>query len=140
MHRRLLRLRAAQLLHPLARGRDGHEIRLGEVAVVLRVLLGAARRGDAGVFVEVARLLHHPTAGLQDPCLPLDLRAHRSLDRAQGVDVLGLRARAPRIARQVEREVGVAAQRPFLHLDVGDAEAAHDVAQLRDVGACHLGG
>ena len=37
----------------------------------------------------------------------------------------------------VQRHVGVAPERAFFHLDVGDTEPAHDVAQLGDVGASH---
>ena len=55
--RRVLGQGRAQLLDPLARGRDRDEVRLGEVAVVLGLLLDAARGGQPGVLVPVPGLL-----------------------------------------------------------------------------------
>ena len=45
--------------------RDRHQVGLGEVAVVLRLLLGPARGGGAGVLVEVPGLLDDPAAGVE---------------------------------------------------------------------------
>ena len=103
------------------------------------MLLGSAGRGHARVLVEVTRLLHDAPTGGEDGRLALDLGSHGTLHRAQGVDVLGLRACAPGLAGKVEGEIGIAAQRALLHLDVGYAEPPHDVAQLGDIGASDLG-
>jgi len=90
--------------------------------------------------VEVPGLLDHPAAGEQYGRLPLDLRVHSTLDRAQRVDVLGLTARAPRLTRSGQRHIDVAAQRALLHAHVRHPERAHQVAQLGDVGTGDEGG
>ena len=78
---------------------------------------------------------------VEDGGLAAHLEAHRPLDRAQRVDVLGLGAGAPlEAADRGERDVDVAAQVALLHPDLGDPERPHDLAQLGDVGAGHLGG
>ena len=116
-------------------GRERHEVGLREVAVVLGVRLDPARGGDAGVLVEVPRLLDDQVAGGQPGRLPGDLVADRPLDAAQRVDVLGLGAGAQRHRRLPlgnllpEGDVGVAAQRTLVHPDVADAQRPEQVAQ-----------
>ena len=86
--------RGPQLLDPLARRRDRHQVGLGEVAVVLGVGLLAARGRDAGVLVPVPGLLQDRAAPAEDRRLAADLVADGALDRPQRVDVLGLGAGA----------------------------------------------
>ena len=65
--------RRAHLGAHLVGRRDRHEIGLGEVAVVVRLFLRAARDRAAAVFVPVPRLLHDPLAGLDQRRLPFGL-------------------------------------------------------------------
>ena len=130
--RRRLGQRGPQLLDPLARRRDGSEVGLGEVAVVVGVGLLPAGRRAAVALVEVPGLLHDLLAGVEERRVPADLVAGGPLDRAERVDVLGLRAGAELVtAERLEGQVDVAAQRALVHPDVGDAEAADEVAQVR---------
>src|SRR5262245_9100490 len=89
-HRRWLGQRRPQLLDPLARRCDRHQVGLGEVAVVLGFFLAATRGRDAGVLVPVAGLLRHPATVAEHRGLPADLVTQRPLDTAQRVDVLRL--------------------------------------------------
>ena len=142
--------RARRRVDPLGAGLDRDEVGLGEVPVVLGLLLGPARRRDAGVLVPVPGLLHDPLPGVEPRGVPGHLVPHRALDAAQRVDVLGLRAGAERdgvLLRAggvadlgAQRHVGVAAQRALLHPHVGDAEPAQDVAQRADERLGDLGG
>ena len=135
--------RRRQLRHPgpdafahRAVGRHGHEVGLGEVAVVVRLFLCAHRVGDAGVFVPVARLLHDALAGIQQRALPLDLVFECPADRTDRVHVLDLDLGAERLgALRAQRHVGVDAERALFHLHVGDADRLQDAAQLVHVGA-----
>ena len=58
---------------PSSAGGHGNQIRLREVAVVLRLLLDPTRRGAAVVLVEVTGLLNDRAAGREHGCLPTDL-------------------------------------------------------------------
>ena len=136
LRRGVLRQRAAQLLDPLPRRGDGHQVRLREVAVVLGVGLLATRRRDAGVLVPVAGLLQDPLPRVEDRGVPRHLVADGALDRAQRVDVLGLGPGAQHVGplgRQ--RQVDVGADRALLHPGVRDAERDDQVAELSDVRA-----
>ncbi len=114
---------------------DGGDIRLGEVAVVLRVLLRA--HGEARVLVLV------PAAGLLDDRLVVHLNAlllaaglvaDGAGDRLEGVEVFHLGAGAQLCrAHRADGEVHVAAQRALLHLAVGDAEVLQRGAQLLQI-------
>ena len=70
--------------------RDRRQVGLGEVAVVVRLLLGAQRRDRLGPRVEVQRLLLDRAAGAQDRLLARDLGADAALDEAERVHVLEL--------------------------------------------------
>ncbi len=58
---------------PLVVDLHGHEVGVGEVAVVVRHFLRAERLRGAGLAVVVARLLHEGAAGLHDSELAGDL-------------------------------------------------------------------
>ena len=84
-------------------------------------------------------------AGAQQRLLARDLGVDAALDVAEGVHVLelGLRAELVR-ADRTDRDVGVAAQRPLLHVHVADAEPAQRRAQqgqplARLRGRAHVG-
>ena len=121
-------------------GRDRHQVRLREVAVVLGVGLLAAGRGDAGVLVPVPGLLEDRLPRVEHGGVPRHLVADRTLDRAQRVDVLGLGAGPERVgALGRERQVDVGADRALLHPGVGDPERDDQVAELGDVRPGDLG-
>ena len=84
----------AEPLHELALGLDRHEVGLGEVPVVVRLLLRAARRQRPARRVEVVRLLLDLSPALPDADLPLDLGLDPARDEVERVHVLDLRARA----------------------------------------------
>ena len=91
---RHLRQGLADLLNPLAGDNHRRQIRVVEVAVVLRGLLRAALRGRAIRFLVVAGFLDDLATVDKHLRLALHLKTHRLLDRAQGVDVLGFGTRA----------------------------------------------
>ena len=66
------------------------QVRLGEVAVVVRLLLRAHGVGAALGVVPEARLLHHAAALFQHADLALDLILQRRANVAEAVDVLDL--------------------------------------------------
>ena len=109
---RRLGQRAAQLLHPLPARRHRHQIGLGEVAVVLRLLLARGPAWSSPVSscqCRVSCLIVSPACSTGR--LPGDLVPDRPLDRAQRVHVLGLGPGAERcVRRRPERDVRVAAQ------------------------------
>ena len=118
--------------------RDRHQVGLGEVAIVARLFLVPLAAGDVGRVVPAAGLLGHvaqPLAGLlPDFVLPLGLVLHRPLDGPEAVHVLdfddrrGDRLPVGRVDVQVD--VGVDAQAPFLHVAVGDAQIGEQQLQL----------
>ncbi len=80
--------------------------------------------------VEVVGLLSHLFARLPDADLPRDLGVDPARDEVEGVHVLDLRARAELIgAAGAHGHVGIHAQRPLLHLRVGDAQLDDGLAQ-----------
>ena len=124
-----------------ARRLDRQQVGLGEVAVVVGVRLGAAGGGGAGVLVPVAGLLRDRSALGEDRRLPLDLVAHRPLDRAHRVHVLGLGAGAELLLpARAQRHVRVAAEVAALHARLADAERPHDVADRPHVRLADLRG
>jgi hypothetical protein len=106
------------------------QVGLREVAVVVRLLLGAQRRDRLRPRVEVQRLLDHDAARGQQRLLPGDLGADPLLDEAERVHVLQLGLDPQlRAAGRADRDVRVAAQRALLHVHVADAELAQRRAQ-----------
>ena len=113
---------------------DVDDIRLGEVAVVVRILLAAHIHGGAGVGVEVQRLLHHMSALFQDIPLALSLIVDGGKHGGEGVEVLHLRPGTQLLrARPPEGQVHVAAEGTFLHAAVGYPGGAHDALELLQV-------
>ncbi|OPZ80038.1 MAG: hypothetical protein BWY79_00031 [Actinobacteria bacterium ADurb.Bin444] len=95
----------------------------------------AAQSGDlARGRIEVHSLLDDGLAHLQGQNLPLDLSFQATLQKAERVHVLELSTCAERRAGTVHRDVGVAAQRAFLHIHIGYVELLQQVAQLGEVG------
>ncbi len=112
-------------LHPLGRDHQRRQVGVGEVAVVVRVFLGAHGTRLAGVGVEQHGGLLDRAAVFERVDLPVDLVVDRLLQEAEAVQVLDLAARAEGIARLAHRHVGVAAEAAFLHVAVADAQPHH---------------
>src|SRR5262245_34821336 len=75
--------------------------------------------------MEVERVLDDSLPALQEAALTLDLGLDASLQEAEAVHVLELGLRAELIrSRGPDGDVRVDAQRPLLHVHVGDAELA----------------
>ena len=115
------------------------QVGIGEVAVVVRFLLGAHGARLALVGVEQPRFLIDPAAVFQNVDLPAGLHLDRLADEADRVDVLDLAARAELAAGLAHGDVHVGAQVALLHVAVAGAEIAHDAAQLGHVGLGLLG-
>ena len=122
-----------RLLEHLGGRRDRHEIRLREVAIVVRLLLRAQRGERAASWIEVQRLLCDFAAAFDNRALALDLSRDAALEEAKRVHVLELGFRPERRrAGRAQRDVGVGSQRALLHVDVADAEASERRAQQRE--------
>ena len=79
----------------------------------------------------MAGVLLHPLARVEDRRLPAHLVLQGPLHRPEGVEVFHLGPlRKLGLAKRPQRDVGVAAQAPLLHLAVGDARVKEDRAQL----------
>ncbi len=138
--RRLGNLRPERV-DELAGRLDRHEVGLREVAVVVRLFLRAPSRERPGRRVEVVGLLLDLAARLPDPDLALDLGVDPAGDEVERVHVLDLRARPQLVgAGRPDGDVGVDAQRPLLHLRVGDPELDDRLAQELEEPLRLLGG
>src|ERR1017187_7191077 len=106
---------------------DGHKVRIGEIAVIVRHFLRPERFRLPRLAVVVAGLLHHRPSGLDDRNLPADLEGDPVADKGEGVQVLELDLGAERGgARRPYRDVRVAAQLALLHVAVRDPSVDHD--------------
>ena len=112
---------------------ERQQVGVREIAIVVRLLLGAHRPGFALGGIEQAGLLLDPAARLDQLDLAPRLVVDRAADEAHRVQVLDLGAGAERRARPADRDVGIAAQRALLHVAIAGAEVAEDRAQLAHV-------
>ena len=136
---RHLRHLRGQTLDVLLGDVQHHQIRIREVAVVVRVGLDATAGGGLRGLVPVAGLLQHLAAVVQDGGLAADLVLDGLLDAAERVHVLGFGAGAERVGRvAAQRHVHVGAHVALLHAGVRDVQRTHDVAQRTHVGAGDL--
>ena len=123
----------AHAVDPLLARVERHKVGLREVPVVIGVLLRAQRVRTALGVVPVAGLLADGATGLDDVDLTARLVVDGPAERADGVHVLDLAARAERGAGPVHRHVGVDAHRAFLHLCVGRTDGGDNGTQFRRV-------
>src|SRR5471032_371752 len=136
---------ASQALDSFLRRVHRHEVRLREVAVVLRLLLGAHRRRLLVARHEVERLLLHLTAGLVDLDLPRDLALDSLRREVERVHVLQLGAGTQLVAAlRAHRHVYVEAHRALLELGIREAELDDGLPQqvqeaLRSIGVVDVG-
>ena len=132
--------------------RHRHEVGLGEVAVVARLLLLPLGPGDAGRIVPAAGLLGHlphlDLRGLPLPPLPRGLVDQRPLHRSKGVHVFDFDDRrlgdavvgpCPALQRNVEVHVGVDPETPLLHVAVADTEIHQQEFEFIEPGPGLLG-
>ena len=90
---------------------DRQEIRIREVTVVVRLFLAAHRTGFVAVGIVEARFLDHLAAAFQHLDLAINFVKDCALQKAEGIEVLGLCARAELIsAGAPHRDVGVTAK------------------------------
>ncbi len=92
--RRQLRHLALHAIDPRCVDNERHQVRIGEIAVVVRVFLAAHRTRLALVRIVKARFLHNRTAVLDQLDLPAYLILNRLFEKAERVEVLDL-ARVP---------------------------------------------
>ncbi len=120
---------------------ERRQVGLGEVAIVVRLLLGAHGISAAFSRVPEAAFLHHAAAGFDDLDLALNFIFQSRADEAEAVDILdfGFGSEFVR-ALQSDADVGVAAQRSLLHVAVGDAGVEENFFQAREVFEGFVGG
>src|SRR6185369_861913 len=133
--------RQTRILDPVIADDQRYQIGIGKVAVVVGVLFTPHGAGRAAVRVEEARLLMYLPSLLVDLDLPLDLVLYSLFHETERVDVLGLGPGAELVrADRHDRNVRIAAEAPFLHVAVADAEIDDDLVQLLQVGDRFVGG
>src|SRR5580700_3169665 len=115
------------------------EVRLGKVAVVVRLLLAPLRDGAPLRLDPAPRFLNKGASGVEHAALPLDLRLERVLHCAERVHVLDLDLDAKLLGTaRTQRDVGVAAERSLLEVAVVDADVHQDLPQAHQVLARRL--
>ena len=130
-----------------ARGidRERWQVRIGKVAIVVRIFLAAHRPRLVPVGIEEPGFLHDGAALLDQLDLPAHFELDRLLEEAEAVEVLDLAARSElRRAGPAHRYVRVAAEASFLHVAVADVDPFDERVQclrVRDClgGAAHVG-
>ncbi len=131
---RQFRHRRADLGQPPLAHAQRQQIRFGEVAVIVSVLLAPHRHGFAGIGVVQAGLLNDLAAALDDGDLALDLVVESLLEESERVQVFHLDLRAESLrAAQAHRHVGVATQVSLLHIarrDFGELEQQLQLVQV----------
>jgi hypothetical protein len=125
----------ADPFEPRVIDREREEIGVGKVAIVVRFFLRAHDARLAGDGVIKARLLFDASAAFEHSGLPLDLMIDGAADEPEGVQVFDLGARSQWLARASYGNVGVAAQRAFLHVAVARAGIHEDLAQSGEIRA-----
>ena len=131
---RQLRQRRPDRLDHRVVDHERQQVRIREIAVVVRLFLRAHRARLAAIRVVQARFLHDLAAALDQLDLALDLVVDRALDEAERIEVLDLGARAELLlALRPHGDVRVAAERAFLHVAVADLEVAHQRVDLLHV-------
>ena len=111
------------------------QVRLGEVAVVPGLLLGAHGEGLPPLLVKAAGLLHHPLSPLQKGNLPLALILNGPGNGLKGAQVLHLGAGTQGIAaHRAHGQVYIAPQGALLHLAVGHTQVLQSLPQQLQIG------
>ena len=120
---------------PVGRDDERRQVGIGEVAVVVRVFLAAHAAGLVPIRVVEPGLLDHRAAVLDEFDLAAHLEVDGALQEAEGVQVLDLAAGAEGLlAERSDRDIGVTAERPLLHVAVADAQPDHQGMQRPGIG------
>ncbi len=121
-------------------GLDREEVRVGEVAVVVRAFLDAHEGGFAAHVVPAAGLLLEHLAALEGLDLARDFKEEGAADAGDGVEILQLDLGAPLVGgRRAHGDVDVATELALFHVGVGDAAIDHDLLEDGEVGKGLLG-
>ncbi len=115
------------------------QVRVREIAVIVRVFLRPERAGDALVRIEQPGLLRHRAAALDQLDLPLRLMLDHRHDEAHRIDILGLGPSPELAAGLAHADVDVGAHRALFHISVARADVAEDRSQLPEVSSCFGG-
>ncbi len=115
---------------------ERQQIRVREVAIIVRIFLGPQRARRAAIGIEQPRLLHDRAALLEHLDLAPRLIFDDLHDEAHGIDVLRLRPRSELIARLAHADIDVGAHGAFLHIAVARADIAEDRPQLPEISPC----
>ncbi len=114
---------------------EWQQVRVGEIAVVVRVLFRTHRAGRAGIGIKQPRFLHDLATILDQIDLAADLVLDRLHDEAHRIDVLGFGPRAQLgIADLAHADIDVGPHRALFHVAVARSDIAQDRAQLPDIG------
>ena len=134
-HFGLLRKESLPFRNLLFSKRDRNEIRLREIAVVVRVLLGAHRRRLHRIAVPTTRLLDNRDG--MDHALPLTARLvfERGMNSLEGVHVLDLDLR-PELLRtdRTDGDVDVGTHIALFQVTVGHARVHKNLLEGGQVG------
>jgi hypothetical protein len=118
-----------------SRNHQRRQVRVREVAVILRVFLAAHFARFLAVRIVQAGRLDDLAAVFDQLDLAAHFDVHGFFDEAEGVQVLDLAAGAEfLLADRTHRDVDVAAEGAFLHVAVADAQPHHQRVQGLGVG------
>ncbi|MNI54014.1 hypothetical protein D3C73_1088770 [compost metagenome] len=111
-----------------------NQIRIREIAVVMRLFLAAHGQGLTLRLIPAARLLNDDPAVIQNLSLAELLVLQTAQYAAEGVHVLQLGADTELfLAYRTQTDVSVAAHRAFFHFHVGNIAVLHDRADFLQI-------
>ena len=121
-------------------GGQGHHVRLGKIAVIVGVFLGAHFLGDAGGVVPAAGGLDELAALADDFDLAGDFVFQRAAHAGKAVHVFDLDFGPEFLtAHGAHGDVDIAADHAFFHVAIADAAIEEDVLEGVEVFAGHVG-
>ena len=116
------------------------QVGVREVAVVVGLLLVAHRARGIQPGVVQPGFLGHRAAFAEHLALAPDFTVQGAFHEAERVEVLDFRARAQLpVLGLLQRNIGIAAHRSFLHRTVTDADPGHQLMNAAHAGAGFLG-
>ena len=117
------------------RNSEREQVRVGEVAVVVRFFLRAHGARFVARGVVQACFLHHLATRFDQFDLTTDFVLDGLFHETEGVDVLELRTRAELfLAHGAHGNVGVAAEGTFLHVAVANLQVPHERVDFLEIG------
>ena len=117
------RLFAADAFQPLITDIDRYQIRIREVTIILRILLGTHRIGIFLIIIPASRLLNDLFSGLQQIDLSLPLPLNGSGDGLEGIQVLHLGTGSELFRSHFSHgQINIGTHRAFLKLTVGRSQ------------------